>query len=149
MAIAPPKISPFLWFSENAAEAADFYVSVFPNSKKTGGMTGPDGKVITVSFELAGVPFTALNGNREFTFNHSVSFFISCKDQAEIDYYWDKFLSTGGSEVACGWITDKFGLSWQVVPENVMELVKPPKAFQAMMTMKKLVIADLEAAARE
>jgi predicted 3-demethylubiquinone-9 3-methyltransferase (glyoxalase superfamily) len=143
------KITPFLWFNDNAGEAADYYVSVFPNAKRTGGMTGPDGKVITAAFELEGLSFTALNGNRNDPFTHAVSFFIKCKDQPEIDYYWNRFLSDGGSEVACGWIKDKFGLSWQVVPENIMELIKPPKAFQAMMGMKKLVIADLEAAARE
>jgi predicted 3-demethylubiquinone-9 3-methyltransferase (glyoxalase superfamily) len=143
------KITPFLWFNDNAAEAVDYYLTVFPNSRKTGGMNGPDGKAITVAFELEGLPFTALNGNRDFPFTNAVSFFIKCNNQQEIDHYWNRFLNDGGKEIACGWISDKFGLAWQVVPENIMELIKPPKAFQAMMTMKKLVIADLKAAARE
>lgn len=149
MAIETNKITPFLWFKDNAAEAVDFYLSVFPNAKKTGGLTGPDGNVITVSFELEGLPFVALNGNREFPFNKSISFFVKCKDQAEIDHYWNTLTADGGKEVACGWLDDKYGIAWQICPENIMELVKHPKAFQAMMHMTKLVVADLEAAAKD
>jgi len=150
MAVEVNKITPFLWFKEDkAVEAVDFYLSVFPNAKKTGGLTGPDGKAITVSFELEGMPFVALNGNPEFTFNKSISFFVKCKDQAEIDHYWNALTADGGKEVACGWLDDKFGVAWQICPENIMELVKHPKAFQAMMGMTKLVVAELEAAAKE
>jgi len=145
---ASQKITPFLWFKDQAEEAVAFYLSVFPGSKKTGEFRGPDGKVITASFELGGLTFVALNGNAEFAFTKATSFAVKCKDQAEIDALWDKLLSSGGKEVACGWIDDKYGLSWQITPENIMELIKPPKAFQAMMTMKKLIIADLEAAAK-
>lgn len=149
MALEANKITPFFWFKDNAVEAVDFYLSVFPNAKKTGGLTGPDGKAITVSFELEGMPFVALNGNPEFAFNKSISFFVKCKDQAEIDHYWNALTADGGKEVACGWLDDKFGVAWQICPENIMELVKQPKAFQAMMHMKKLIIADLVAAAKE
>ncbi len=143
------KISPFLWFNDNAEAAVEFYLSVFPNSKKTDVLPGPYGKPMTIGFELEGLSFTALNGGPHFKFNRAVSFFIRCKDQAEIDYYWEKLLADGGAEVQCGWVDDKFGLAWQVVPANIIELVRPPKAFQAMMQMKKLIIGDLEAAARE
>lgn len=149
MPIEANKITPFLWFDGNAEEAVDFYLSVFPNSKKTGGLPGQDGKALTVSFDLEGLNFTALNGGPQFTFNKAVSFVIHCKDQAEIDYYWDKLSSNGGKEVECGWVDDKFGLSWQVIPNNIFDLVKTPKGFQAMMSMKKFIIADLEAAAKE
>ncbi|AFL87901.1 hypothetical protein Terro_1595 [Terriglobus roseus DSM 18391] len=149
MAVEASKITPFLWFDGNAEEAVDFYLSVFPNSKKSGGLTGPDGKAITVAFELEGLKFTALNGGPHHKFNKAVSFVVQCKDQAEIDYYWEKLTSDGGQEVQCGWLDDKFGLAWQIVPENIGSLLKHPKAMQAMMQMKKFVIADLEAAAKE
>jgi predicted 3-demethylubiquinone-9 3-methyltransferase (glyoxalase superfamily) len=146
---SPSKITPFLWFDTQAEEAADFYLTVFPASKKTNSLKGPDGKTLTVSFELSGLEFTALNGGPQFKFNESVSFFVHCKDQAEIDHYWNALSTDGGQESQCGWLKDKFGLSWQIVPENIMSLVKHPKAFQAMLTMKKLIIAGLEAAAHE
>ena len=149
MAVEAMKITPFLWFDSNAEEAVDFYVSVFPNSKKTGGLTGPDGKAVTVGFELEGLKFTALNGGPHHTFNKAVSFVVSCKDQAEIDYFWEKLTADGGQEVQCGWLDDKFGLSWQIVPEDIFHLLKHPKAMQAMMQMKKFIIADLEAAAKD
>ena len=149
MAVEANKITPFLWFDSNAEEAVDFYLSVFPNAKKTGGLPGPNGKPLTISFNLEGLNFTALNGGPHFTFNKAVSFVIHCKDQAEIDYYWDKLSSDGGKEVECGWVDDKFGLSWQVVPDNIGELLKHPNAMAAMMTMKKFILADLEAAAGE
>jgi predicted 3-demethylubiquinone-9 3-methyltransferase (glyoxalase superfamily) len=143
------KITPFLWFNGNAEEAVDYYLSVFPNSKKSGGLPGEDGKPLTIGFELEGLSFTALNGNRDFPFTNAVSFVVKCKDQTEIDHYWNTFLKDGGKELACGWITDKFGLPWQIVPAEIFHLLKKPKVMQAMMQMKKFVIADLEAAAKE
>ncbi len=149
MSLEANKITPFLWFDGNAEEAVDFYVSVFPNSKKTDGLPGPGGKALTVSFELEGTQFTALNGGPQFKFNESVSFFVRCKDQAEIDYFWDKLTADGGQESACGWLKDKYGLSWQIVPQDIFPLLKKPKAMEAMMKMGKFIIADLEAAAKE
>lgn len=149
-----PRITPFLWFNSNAEEAVAFYLSVFRNSRQTGKMirqvddpSGLKGTVLTISFELEGLPFTALNGGPFQKFNESVSFVINCDDQKQIDYYWEK-LTESGSEIACGWLKDKFGLCWQVVPARIGELVKHPKAMQAMMQMKKLDIAELERAAR-
>lgn len=151
------RISPFLWFDQNAEQAADFYVSIFPNSRRMSQLRNdaidspnvtPKGTVLTVSFELDGLRFTALNGGPIHKFNPAISFVVSCQNQDEIDSYWSKLTADGGAEVACGWLTDKFGLSWQIVPANIGELIKPPKAFEAMMKMKKLVIADLEAAAK-
>jgi predicted 3-demethylubiquinone-9 3-methyltransferase (glyoxalase superfamily) len=149
-----PRITPFLWFDSNAEEAVEFYLSVFRNSRRldqlrnpADGPSGPKGSVLTVAFELDGQRFTALNGGPHFKFNESISFVVRCDTQAEIDEYWEK-LSAGGSEVQCGWLKDKFGLSWQVVPARLSELVKHPKAMQAMMEMKKLIIADLEHAAK-
>jgi predicted 3-demethylubiquinone-9 3-methyltransferase (glyoxalase superfamily) len=145
------KITPFLWFKDSAEEAANFYVSVFKNSKITSIMRygdagpGPKGDVMLVNFELDGDTYTALNGNPQFQFNHAVSFFVHCEDQAEIDYFWSA-LTAGGAEVACGWLTDKFGVSWQVAPENIGELISTPAQMKAMMTMKKLDIAALKAA---
>ncbi|HSU19706.1 MAG TPA: VOC family protein [Acidobacteriaceae bacterium] len=149
-----PKITPFLWFDNNAEEAVDFYLSVFPNSRRTDqlrateGVPGPKDRVLTISFELDGQPFTALNGGPQHQFNEAVSFVIQCKDQAEIDHYWTKLTGDGGAEIACGWLKDRFGLRWQVVPVNIGALVRPPKAMQAMLTMKKLDIAALEAAGK-
>jgi predicted 3-demethylubiquinone-9 3-methyltransferase (glyoxalase superfamily) len=142
------RITPFLWFNDNAQDAADFYLSVFKNSRKTGGISGPDGKVLTVSFELDGQSFVALNGGPQNKFTDAVSFVVNCETQEEIDYYWGKLTSGGGQEVQCGWLRDKFGLAWQITPRQIGELVKHPKAFQAMMTMKKLDIAALEKAAK-
>jgi predicted 3-demethylubiquinone-9 3-methyltransferase (glyoxalase superfamily) len=151
-----PRVSPFLWFDQNALEAAQFYVSIFPNSRMLGEMKSdldnpnlpPKGKPIVVSFELDGQKVTAMNGGPHQKLTPAFSFVVSCKDQAEIDDYWSK-LSAGGAEVACGWLTDKFGLSWQIVPANIGELVSHPKGMQAMMGMVKLNIAELEAAARD
>jgi predicted 3-demethylubiquinone-9 3-methyltransferase (glyoxalase superfamily) len=148
------RITPFLWFDSNAEEAADFYCSIFPNSRRlselrnTGDAPGPKGGVLTVSFELDGLNFTALNGGPIFKFNEAISFVVRCETQQEIDHYWSK-LTAGGKEVQCGWLADKFGLSWQIVPARLPDLVKHPKAMQAMMKMKKLDIAELERAARE
>lgn len=148
-------ITPNLWFDGNAKEAADFYVSVFPDSKILGSSYYPKsaeegladfqielaGKVLTVDYELRGLHFTAINAGPEFKFNESVSFSIACEDQAEIDYYWEKLSAVPESE-QCGWCKDKYGLSWQVVPKNMEDLMKRPDAFKNMMQMKKLVITD-------
>jgi predicted 3-demethylubiquinone-9 3-methyltransferase (glyoxalase superfamily) len=146
------KITPFLWFDNNAEEAVNFYLSIFKNSKvldvKRYGEAGPGpaGSVMVIAFELNGQKFTALNGGPYRQFNEAVSFVVNCDDQAEIDFYWDA-LSAGGGEVQCGWLKDKFGLSWQVVPTNIAELLSTPAAMQAMMKMKKLDIATLKQAA--
>ncbi len=148
-----PRITPFLWFDSNAEEAVEFYMSIFKNSRRTGELRNPgpapgaSGSILTISFELDGVPFTALNGGPEHKFNEAVSFFIRCESQAEIDYYWDR-LTDGGSEIACGWLRDKFGLCWQVVPANIMELVSTRKGMEAMMKMTKFDIAALERAGK-
>lgn len=149
------RITPFLWFNNNAEEAVRFYTSIFPNSRilttipNHPDITPTPAKVLTIAFELDGIPFTALNGGPSFTFNQAVSFVVHCADQQEIDYYWDALTADGGSEVQCGWLTDKFGLAWQVVPANIGELVSHPKAMQAVMRMKKFDIATLQQAARE
>ena len=150
-----PNITPFLWFDNNAEEAVDFYLSVFPNSHRTNELRagdagpGPKGSIVTISFELDGKPFTALNGGPGEAFNNSVSFFVHCKDQQEIDHYWSKLLEGGGSEIACGWLKDRFGVRWQIVPVNIMELIRPAGAMRAMMQMKKLDIDALKNAAKE
>jgi predicted 3-demethylubiquinone-9 3-methyltransferase (glyoxalase superfamily) len=147
------RITPFLWFDSNAEEAADFYVSVFLNSRKlselrnTGDAPGPKGGVLTVSFELDGLRFTALNGGPAYQFSPAISFVVYCDSQQEIDNYWSK-LTAGGKEIQCGWLVDKFGLSWQIVPARLPDLIKHPKAMQAMMKMKKLDIAELERASQ-
>jgi predicted 3-demethylubiquinone-9 3-methyltransferase (glyoxalase superfamily) len=146
------KITPNLWFDGNAKEAVDFYLSVFPDSKITATSYYPTegladfqkalaGKELTVEFELSGNRFVAINAGPEFKFNESVSFSIPCADQAEIDYYWEKLSKVPESE-QCGWCKDQYGLSWQVVPANMEELMKRPGAFPKLMEMKKLVIAD-------
>ena len=153
-----PRITPNLWFDDNGEEAARFYVSVFPNSEITGitryGEAGPGeaGTVMTVSFVLDGQPFTIINGGPQFTFDEAVSFEISCADQAEVDHYWDT-LTEGGEESQCGWLKDRFGLSWQVVPAGWEALLndgdpaRAERAMAAMFGMKKLDLAALEAAA--
>jgi len=149
------KITPNLWFDGNAKTAAEYYVSVFPNSKITDIQYYPTseaegladfqkdlaGKELVVAFELNGQPFVGINAGPEFKFTEAVSFSISCKDQAEIDHYWDK-LSVVPEAEQCGWCKDKFGLSWQVIPENLEELMQRPDAYKHMMQMKKMVIAD-------
>jgi len=149
------KITPNLWFNGNAKKAVEFYVSVFPDSKITDIQYYPNspeegladfqqelaGKELVIEFELSGNTFAAINAGPEFKFSEAVSFSIPCKDQKEIDYYWSKLSNVSASE-QCGWCKDKFGLSWQVVPENMGELMSRPEAFSKMMQMKKLVIAD-------
>jgi predicted 3-demethylubiquinone-9 3-methyltransferase (glyoxalase superfamily) len=156
-----PRISPFLWFDNQAEEAANFYVSIFPNSKITNvsrygeGGPGPKGSVMVVSFELDGQHVMALNGGPHFKFNEAISLVVDCKSQEEIDYYWEKLTAAGGQEVQCGWLKDKFGLSWQIVPAQMGEIMSNPnpakakRAMEAMMKMKKLDINALRAAAGE
>ena len=155
-----PKITPFLWFNSNAEEAANFYASVFKNSKVkavtrySGAGPGPKGSVMTVNFELDGQEFTALNGGPQFTFTEAVSFVVHCDTQQDVDYYWDK-LTAGGQESQCGWLKDKYGLSWQIVPKALPRLLQqtdPKKAqrvVQALLQMKKLDVGALERAAQD
>jgi len=146
-----PRITPFLWFDANAEEAVDFYLTVFKNSRRISEFrnvddsSGPKGKVLTIDFELDGQRFIALNGGPSFKFTEAVSFVVRCDTQEDLDDYWLK-LTAGGSEIQCGWLKDKFGLCWQIVPSRLTELVKHPKAMQALMQMKKLDIAELERA---
>ena len=154
----PQKIIPNLWFDGNAEDAANFYCEVFDDARiisKTHYPEGTDraGSVMTVSWELMGMKFLGINGGPQFKFDEAISFEVSCKDQDEVDYYWDKLREGGGKEGPCGWLGDRFGLSWQVVPEGMDELFSDPdqersqRAFQAMMKMKKLDIGELRAAA--
>jgi len=155
------KITPCLWFDTEAEEAASFYTSLFPNSKTTEvsrySESGPGepGSVLTVSFELDGEPFVALNGgNVDFAFNESISFQIDCADQAEVDHYWDGLLAGGGTESQCGWLKDRYGVSWQVVPVEFFQFMKDPdpavvgRVTAAMLAMVKLDVEALRAAAK-
>ena len=148
-----PRITPFLWFDSNAEEAVDFYLTVFKNSRRIselrnpGEAPGAKGGILTIGFELDGQKFTALNGGPHHKFTDATSFVVSCDSQQEVDDYWAK-LTAGGTEVACGWLRDKFGLSWQIVPTRLPELIKNPKAMRAMMGMKKIDLAELERAAQ-
>lgn len=149
------KIIPNLWFEGNAKEAVEFYVSTFSDSRIISTAYYPisaeegladfqlelAGKVLTIDFELGTQRFTAINAGPEFKFNEAISFAVFCKDQAEIDYYWGKLSRVPESE-ACGWCKDEYGLSWQIVPENMEELMENSGAFSKLMTMKKLIIAD-------
>jgi predicted 3-demethylubiquinone-9 3-methyltransferase (glyoxalase superfamily) len=153
-----PRITPNLWFDTQGKEAAEFYVSVFPNSEIKHilyyGEAGPRpaGTVLTVDFTLDGQDYTAINGGPDFTFSEAISLLINCADQEEVDYYWEK-LGEGGQEGPCGWLKDKYGLSWQVVPAALEELIKDEdearaqRAMKAMLGMKKLDVAALYAAA--
>jgi predicted 3-demethylubiquinone-9 3-methyltransferase (glyoxalase superfamily) len=153
-----PDITPCLWFDTEGEDAANFYTSIFPNSRIVGvshyGEAGPReaGTVLTVEFELDGKPFTALNGGPEFTFDEAISFQISCKDQAEVDHYWDNLLAGGGQASQCGWLKDRFGVSWQVVPVQLVECLAGPdpeaaqRAMKAMLGMQKIDIAAVQAA---
>ncbi len=152
------KITPFLWFDHQAEEAAAFYLSVFADSRpgpvvrNTGAGPGRTGDVLVVSFELEGMTFTALNGGPQFRFSEAISFVVHCATQAEVDHYWDR-LCEGGQPGQCGWLKDRFGLSWQIVPERFVELVNGGDAaitrrvMDAMMQMTKFDIAALERAA--
>ena len=157
------KITPFLWYDDKAEEAANFYVSVFKNSKigsitryeKEGAKASgrPEGTAMTVEFQLDGQKFLALNGGPHFKFTEAVSFVVNCETQEEVDYFWEK-LSAGGAESQCGWLKDKYGLSWQVVPTILVELFKDTdpekskKVMHAMLQMKKIDIPTLKRAAQ-
>jgi predicted 3-demethylubiquinone-9 3-methyltransferase (glyoxalase superfamily) len=153
------KITPWLWFDTEAEDAAALYTSVFPNSKVVDvtryGESGPRqaGMVMTVEFELDGQTFVALNGSPEFTFSEAVSFQVSCETQEEVDWYWRKLTEDGGEEGECGWLKDRFGLSWQIVPDVLPKLLEDPdpersqRVMSAMLEMKKLDIEELEQAA--
>jgi len=154
------KITPFLWFDNNAEEAAAFYTSVFKESnigseskydEASSEVSGqPEGSVMIVDFEIAGQKFIALNGGPHFKFTEAVSFVVDCKDQDEVDYYWSRLIADGGQESQCGWLKDKFGLSWQIVPSVLNELVgstdkdRSKRAMDAMLKMKKLDIRKLQ-----
>jgi len=156
------KITPFLWFDNQAEEAVKFYTSIFKNSKvgrilrydeassKAAG--GSVGSVLTIEFEIEGQKFTALNGGPQFKFTESVSFVVNCKTQEEVDYFWEKLIAGGGRESACGWLKDKFGLSWQVTPTVLIDMLndkdarKAERVMKAMMEMDKIDIKKLEEA---
>jgi predicted 3-demethylubiquinone-9 3-methyltransferase (glyoxalase superfamily) len=158
MALFKQKITPFLWFDKEAEDAAKLYTSIFKNAKMgmiaryPEGTPGTAGSVMTVQFELEGITFTALNAGPMFKFTEAISFVVHCKDQAEVDYFWDK-LSAGGSVQQCGWLKDKFGLSWQIVPDALIELTtgkdaaRAQRVFAAMMKMVKIDVPTLEKAA--
>ncbi len=151
------KITPFLWFDDQAEEAANFYVSIFKNSKIVNIVRygeagpGPAGTIMTVAFELNGQEFTALNGGPEFKFTEAISFFVNCESQQEVDELWEK-LSEGGEEGPCGWLKDKYGLSWQIVPTVLGEMLNDPdpakaqRVTKAMLQMQKIDIAELKQA---
>lgn len=154
-----PSITPCLWFDMVAQEAAEFYCSIFPNSRiidvQRAPMDNPsqsEGQVLSVEYELDGTRFTGLNGGDQFSFTEAVSYQIDCADQAEVDHYWNA-LTDGGEESECGWLKDRYGLSWQVVPRRLVELLEHPdadvarRAGQAMLEMKKIDVAELEKAA--
>jgi predicted 3-demethylubiquinone-9 3-methyltransferase (glyoxalase superfamily) len=152
------KITPYLWFDNNAEEAINFYTSLFKNSKiiemsrYPEGVPGQSGQVMTATFELEGQQFMALNGGPQFKFNESVSFLVDCDSQEEVDHFWNKLTENGGEEQPCGWLKDKFGLSWQIIPRILGELMTDPdpaksqRVMQAMLQMKKIDIAALKAA---
>jgi predicted 3-demethylubiquinone-9 3-methyltransferase (glyoxalase superfamily) len=156
------KITPFLWFNGNAEQAVKFYTSVFKKSKiraithygesAAKGSGNPKGSVMTVEFEIEGQPFTALNGGPNFKFTEAISFVVRCRTQAELDYYWKKLSGGGGKEIACGWLKDKFGVAWQIIPENLMDMLdsKHPERVErvmaAIMEMGKLDIKKLQSA---
>jgi predicted 3-demethylubiquinone-9 3-methyltransferase (glyoxalase superfamily) len=158
------KITPFLWFDDQAEEAAKFYTSIFKDSKvgkilryseetaKVSQSGRPPGSVLTVEFEIEGQKFTALNGGPQFKFNESVSFVVNCETQEEVDYYWEKLTADGGEESACGWLKDKFGVSWQITPTVLIEMLqdenaeKSERVMNAMLQMQKIDIKKLKAA---
>jgi predicted 3-demethylubiquinone-9 3-methyltransferase (glyoxalase superfamily) len=154
-----PNITPMLWFDDDAEEAARFYTSIFPNSRvdkvvqaATDTPSNKKGEVITVDFTLDGTKFVGLNGGSDFQFNEAISFVIDCKDQAEVDRYWDALIKGGGEPSVCGWLKDKFGLSWQVTPRRLLEMTESDdrpaaeRAMKAMLEMTKIDIAKLEEA---
>ena len=146
------KITPFLWFDTQAEEAMNFYISLFKNSKVLGVLRGPDGKAFTVSFELDGQEFMGLNAGPQYKFNEAVSMYVNCDDQAEVDYFWNALTADGGDESMCGWLKDKYGLSWQIIPKQFGELMGDPnleksgRVMQTMLKMRKIIVADLQKA---
>ena len=146
------KITPFLWFDTQAEEAMNFYVSIFKNSKIYNISRDPNGKVFTVAFELEGQDYIGLNAGPAFKFNEAISMFVNCEDQAEVDYFWNALTADGGEESMCGWLKDKYGLSWQIVPKQLGELMNDPdrekagRVMDAMLNMKKIIVADLQKA---
>ena len=146
------KITPFLWFDNQAEEAMNFYVSIFKNSRVLGVTPGPNGIAQSVTFELEGQEFMALNAGPQFKFNEAISFFVSCKTQEEVDELWEKLTADGGEEGRCGWLKDKYGLSWQIIPTALGELLGDPdpekagRALQAMLKMTKIDIQGLRQA---
>jgi predicted 3-demethylubiquinone-9 3-methyltransferase (glyoxalase superfamily) len=149
-----PTLSHMLWFNDQAEEAAEFYVNLFKDSKILNKTNGPTGGVFTVEFQILGSKYTALNGGPMFSFTEAFSIFILCQDQSEVDQYWDGLTSNGGSAGRCGWLKDKFGLSWQIIPKQLGEClgnpdpVKSAAAMNAMMGMSKLIVSELEAAVK-
>jgi predicted 3-demethylubiquinone-9 3-methyltransferase (glyoxalase superfamily) len=159
MTISSATINPCLWFDSELEEAAEFYTKIFPDSS-VGHMTrytaaghGEPGKVMAGEFTIAGLTFRGINGGPEFRFSEAISFSVNCRDQAEVDHYWENLSADGGEESVCGWLKDKFGLSWQIVPTRLYELISDPNparaqaATQAMLGQRKIVVAELEAAA--
>lgn len=152
------KITPFLWFDNNLEEAMNFYTSVFKNSKVGNisrygeGAPLPAGSVMTATFELEGQEFMGINGGPGFKFNEAISFFVNCEDQAEVDGYWNKLIAHGGEESQCGWLKDKYGLSWQIIPKDLGQLLgdkdpaKSSRVMQAMLKMKKIDVNKLREA---
>jgi predicted 3-demethylubiquinone-9 3-methyltransferase (glyoxalase superfamily) len=146
------KITPFLWFDTQAEEAMNFYVSLFKNSKVLGISRGPDGRAFSVSFELDEQEFIGLNAGPQFKFNEAISMFVNCENQEEVDHFWNALTADGGEESMCGWLKDKYGLSWQIVPKQLGELMGDPdpeksgRVMQAMLQMKKIIVADLQKA---
>jgi predicted 3-demethylubiquinone-9 3-methyltransferase (glyoxalase superfamily) len=158
------KITPFLWFNDNAEEAVKFYTSIFKNSKigrilrydeetaKVSQSGRPAGSVLTIEFEIEGQKFVALNGGQQFKFNESISFVVNCETQEEVDYFWEKLTADGGEESQCGWLRDKFGLSWQVTPNLLIDMLhdkdskKSERAMKAMLQMQKIDIEKLKTA---
>jgi predicted 3-demethylubiquinone-9 3-methyltransferase (glyoxalase superfamily) len=152
------KITPFLWFDEQAEEAMNFYVSIFKNSKVLNisrygdEMPGPKGKVMTAAFVLNGQEFIALNGGPQFKFTEAVSFVVNCETQEEVDNLWEKLTADGGEEGQCGWVKDRFGLWWQIIPKQLGELMGDPdpekskRVADAMLKMQKIIVADLQKA---
>jgi len=146
------KITPFLWFDDQAEQAMKFYVSIFKNSKILEVTPGPDGTVMGVRFELDGQEFTGLNVGPAFTFTEAISFYVNCKDQAEVDDLWAKLSAGAGEESSCGWVKDRFGLWWQIIPEALPRLmgdtdpVRAKRVVDAMLKMKKIDVAELERA---
>lgn len=149
------KITPYLWFDRQAEEAANFYVSLFQNSKVESVSRGPDGAAFIVTFQLDGQPFIALNGGPQFKFNEAFSMFVNCESQQQVDALWEKLTAEGGEESMCGWLKDKYGLSWQIIPTTLVRLMNDPdpvkanRVTQAMLKMRKIDIQGLEQAYQE